>query len=155
VSRGSDSWQRAHAGKRRHRTWAGACLHVIKIWIRFRDLLHVYQCRWGDDRQPMATPHYHVGHVPGGAAAAPTAPADRPRKVSRPARQMIIGFNELQLSTLKSRAAGRAIPYQQYAAEIIHDALARPVPPAVERCPAHLEPAGDGRHCTACDGGVY
>jgi hypothetical protein len=29
--------------------------------------------------------------------------------------------------------------------------VARPV----ERCPQHQEPIGDGRHCIACDGGVF
>ena len=27
--------------------------------------------------------------------------------------------------------------------------------PLVERCPQHQEPIGDGRHCIACDEGVF
>lgn len=166
MSRVSSSWQRAHQGKRRHRTWIGAWFHVAKILVKFRDRLHVYQCQWGEDREPMAKAHYHAGHAPGSVPVRPADPRYLPgQAVNRPGRQMIIGFNELQLSTLRSRAAGRGMPYQKYAAEIIHDALAEPVPraevrpnsaePMIERCPVHEEPVGDGRHCIACDGGVF
>ena len=164
MSRNSVSWSRAHQGKRRHRTWAGAWLHVLKILVRYRDRLHVYQCRWGDDRKPMARAHYHAGHAPGSVVPRPGDARLPGMQVNRPGRQMIIGFSELQLSTLKTRAANRSMPYQQYAATIIHDALAEPVPRElrpksaevlIERCPVHAGPVGDGRHCIACDGGVF
>ena len=207
MSRNSVSWSRAHQGKRRHRTAVGAWLHAVKILIKFRDRLHVYQCQWGDNKQPMARAHYHIGHAPGSVPSRPGDPRVPGMHVNRPGRQMILGFSELQLSTLKSRAAGRGMPWQKYAAEIIHDALARPVPRPlpdlgadcpvcgdtgqecpcgqmtigdclggcishleilpdayrhgpedeiiVRRCPVHEEPVGDGRHCIACDGGVF